>query len=265
MLNTRNLCAEELAKINSMTKYPSIPTYHKLGERGALTEEAQVPFFALDNIIGTEKIDGVNARICVMPDGGYFIGSREELLYASGDLLENPALSIVKVLRPVAEYIVNRRFLSDDRIGVFFFEVYGGNVTAASKNYTSTKEFAFRLFDFAKLDCVTYSQLLGLSLGQVASWRDGGGQYYDDEFNLDMLAEVLGLPLTPRVVVGCPPTGVNETYDWLQGSIQKSHAILDVDAFAEPEGLVIRTPCRMKIAKIRFEDYRKTLQIKKGK
>ncbi len=29
----------DLKKINSLTKYPSILTYHKLGERGRLTEE----------------------------------------------------------------------------------------------------------------------------------------------------------------------------------------------------------------------------------
>lgn len=51
----------------------------------------------------TEKVDGTNSRIIVLPDGSYLIGSREELLYARGDLIGNPALGIVDALRDVAE------------------------------------------------------------------------------------------------------------------------------------------------------------------
>jgi len=41
MMNIRSV---NLRKLNSLTKYPSIPTYHKLGEKGILTEEVQVDF-----------------------------------------------------------------------------------------------------------------------------------------------------------------------------------------------------------------------------
>ncbi|MFI7515873.1 hypothetical protein ACIBVK_20520 [Micromonospora echinofusca] len=51
----------------------------------------------------TEKVDGTNARIVGLPGGAYLIGSREELLYARGDLIGNPALGIVDALRDVAE------------------------------------------------------------------------------------------------------------------------------------------------------------------
>lgn len=71
-----------------MTKYPSILTYHKLGEKGKLLDEVQVPFD--QPAILAEKIDGVNSRIIIFPDGLYIIGSREELLYAKGDLIGNP-------------------------------------------------------------------------------------------------------------------------------------------------------------------------------
>ena len=47
--------AVNLKALNSLTKYPSIPTYHKLDPRnGSLTDEA-VPFTG--PVIGTEKID----------------------------------------------------------------------------------------------------------------------------------------------------------------------------------------------------------------
>src|ERR1043165_1712275 len=90
-----------LAAVNSMTKYPSIPTYHALDPRnGNLTDET-VPFNG--PVFGTEKIDGANARIILLSDDTYLLGSREELLYAKGDLIENPSQGIVTALKPVAE------------------------------------------------------------------------------------------------------------------------------------------------------------------
>ena len=70
----------DLSKINSLTKYPSIPTYHKLDPKnGSLLEEA---LNFQGTLIATEKVDGTNARIICLPDGNYLLGSREELLYA---------------------------------------------------------------------------------------------------------------------------------------------------------------------------------------
>src|SRR5687767_1954189 len=91
-----NVRTADLKAINSMTKYPSIPTYHALDPRdGSLLEET-IPFSGM--VIGTEKIDGTNSRIILLPDGTYLLGSREELLYARGDLIGNPALGIVDAL-----------------------------------------------------------------------------------------------------------------------------------------------------------------------
>ena len=74
----------DLQKLNSMTKYPSILTYHKLGERGRLLDEVQIPLAGL-TIYATEKIDGTNSRIIICPDGTFIVGSREDLLWAQGD------------------------------------------------------------------------------------------------------------------------------------------------------------------------------------
>lgn len=54
-----------LSYLNSMTKYPSIPTYHKLNEKGILTAERNVIFD--EPVFATEKIDGTNARILLIP------------------------------------------------------------------------------------------------------------------------------------------------------------------------------------------------------
>ena len=50
----------DLGKLNSMTKYPSILTYHNLGDKGILQETVQIPFEG--RVIGTEKVDGTNTR-----------------------------------------------------------------------------------------------------------------------------------------------------------------------------------------------------------
>ena len=50
----------DLRKLNSATKYPSIPTYHALGERGMLLDEHAS--FDGQSILATEKVDGTNSR-----------------------------------------------------------------------------------------------------------------------------------------------------------------------------------------------------------
>ncbi|MEU7933598.1 RNA ligase family protein [Micromonospora echinofusca] len=138
----------DLRALNSLTKYPSIPTYHALDPRdGGLLAEC-VAFTGPVTL--TEKVDGTNARIVVLPDGAYLVGSREELLCARGDLIGNPALGIVDALRDVAERLSVAA--TADRVTVFYLEVYGGRVTAASRQYTAERQVGHRLFDVAVLD-----------------------------------------------------------------------------------------------------------------
>src|SRR4051794_25742951 len=118
-----NVRAVDLGRLNSMTKYPSIPTYHPMGDRGVLGDE---PLRFEGRAIATEKVDGTNSRILLLPDGTYLIGSREELLYARGDLIGNPALGIVDAVRPVAERLVEEVRLP--AIAAFYLETYGGNI-----------------------------------------------------------------------------------------------------------------------------------------
>src|ERR1700735_5803566 len=83
----------DLGKLNSMTKYPSILTYHALGDKGVLQETVQVPFSG--RIICTEKVDGTNTRLIFCPDGSALVGSREDLLWERRDMTGNPAMGIV--------------------------------------------------------------------------------------------------------------------------------------------------------------------------
>lgn len=74
----------DLGKLNSMTKYPSILTYHALGDKGVLQDAVQIPFER--RIIGTEKVDGTNTRLVFCPDQSVIVGSREDLLWERRDL-----------------------------------------------------------------------------------------------------------------------------------------------------------------------------------
>src|SRR6478752_4862424 len=87
----------DLGKLNSMTKYPSILTYHTLGEKGLLQERVQIPFEG--RVIGTEKVDGTNARLIFCPDESVIVGSREDLLWERRDLIGNPSMGIVEALK----------------------------------------------------------------------------------------------------------------------------------------------------------------------
>ena len=258
-----NIHTINLDKLNSLTKYPSILTYHGLGERGVLTEEVLV-LFPDTKIIGTEKIDGTNGRIIIFPDGSYLIGSREELLYAAGDLIENPSLSIVPTLKPIAQ----RVFPFEHNIIVVYAEIYGGNVTSASKTYTTKKTVSARMFDIAFIPPFTkdgkpgYEDMFHWPREKIAGWRDNGGQDFFSEEDLIRYSQKFNLELTPRIDISPLPTSVNETFGWLRFNITTSKATLENDAPGKPEGIVVRTPDRKYIAKIRFEDYERTMKAR---
>jgi hypothetical protein len=259
-----NIRKIDLRRLNSLTKYPSILTYHGLGEKGRLTDEILVSFDGESEVIVTEKVDGTNTRIILLSDKGFIIGSREELLYYHGDLLFNPALGIVEALRPTfGEWaaLANHR-QDEDALSVYFGEVYGGNIGGGAKNYTSEGRTGFRLFDVMSVDNLT--ERLAQTLEQIAHWRDNGGQKFCDEQTFRFVARDFK-PSTPRLkVTSPPPTAVADVYEWLKEVCSRSQCALDGKALARPEGVVVRTPDRSKIAKIRFEDYERTLRVKKS-
>jgi len=251
----------DLRAVNSLTKYPSIPTYHALDPRnGGLLDEV-TRFEGV--VIGTEKIDGTNARIVLLPDCTYLIGSREHLLYAQGDLIGDPALGIAAALRPIADKIATSEHpwpVYGDQIQVLYGEVYGGKVTAASKQYTTTRAVGFRLFDMAVIDQA--ADKMAWPRERIAAWRDNGGQTFVDEDALAWNAELVGAELTPRlftIPASDLPVTIAETADWLRANFGTSKAVIDSGG-GRSEGVVLRTHDRKVITKARFEDYDRTLR-----
>lgn len=257
-MNFRKFSQEDLARLNSATKYPSILTYHALGERGRLTSELTVEF--ADSVYVTEKIDGTNARIIVPPVGldGVIIGSREELLHHTDDLIRNPSQSIVSTLYKIFQCGAEPLSVahSSSYVTVIYGEVYGGKVTAGSKQYTATGATGFRVFDIATIP----PEVLDLPIDRIAAWRDRGGQDFVDVNELEALAFEAGFKTVPQLAVSMPPTGLQETLAWLSSHAPESRSALDVDAGKRAEGVVVRSGDRSAIVKIRFEDYRRTLK-----
>lgn len=262
----------DLRALNSATKYPSIPTYHTLDPKnGGLLDET-VPFQG--EVYLTEKIDGTNSRIVCLPDGSYVIGSREELLYARGDLIGNPALGIVDALRGLAEGLVLEpgdmpgAAYENTMLVVHFLEVYGGKVTGASKQYTGHQVVGFRLFDVAKVP----GDVLDWPRERISGWRDGGGQQWLNEHALVGYARAVtregtALDLTPRLgtlSAADLPSGVEETRKFLGEYAATTRAALDPDGGHRAEGIVLRAVDRSAIAKARFQDYDRTLKRRQG-
>jgi RNA ligase len=256
-----------LTHLNSATKYPSIPTYHALGDRGRLTEERNVVFDGPVNV--SEKIDGVNARIILPPwgqrGGNPILGSREELLHYVGDLIYNPSEGIVDTILPVLTLppetlpgteMQQRRALGQEssNIIVIYGEVYGGTTTTR-KQYTCAGVPGFRVFDIAIID----PDVLDWPIEKISSWRQHGGQQFLNYASMVELATDALLSVVPQLAASAPPVGVADTSAWLGRTISHSYAVLDDGAVGRPEGLVVRSEDRSKIAKIRFEDYNRTL------
>ncbi|MEH1057585.1 RNA ligase family protein [Micromonospora sp. CPCC 206171] len=250
----------DLRAVNSMTKYPSIPTYHALDPRDGGLREEVVEFTGPVTL--TEKVDGTNSRIILTPDGRYLIGSREELLHARGDLIANPALGIVDALRRLAEQLCTDA--PADRFTVYYLEVYGGKVTGASKHYTDSRRIGHRLFDIAEFD--GYADLLARSPEQLAAWRDGGGQRWLDERELLARAEAYGLATVPRLATVDAaelPRDLDKTYAFLTD--QLPHTLVALDGVpGRSEGLVLRDARRSVIAKARFQDYERSRRRRSG-
>lgn len=250
----------DLKRLNSMTKYPSIPTYHEMGQKGRLGEK-RVEFEG--RIVCREKIDGTNARI-IMIDDATIVGSREELLWAVGDLIGNPALGIVEALKPVARQLSGFTRASS-ACTVYYFEVFGAGVGAAAKEYSSTDQVSARLFDVAHIHDV--EKILDMPPDAIAKWRDAGGQSYLDDAALEAAADREQLRLAPWLILddaSVLPKTHEETLAFLDSTLPRSLVALDKDAAMHAEGLIVRTPDRKTIAKMRFEDYRRTIKSKQG-
>lgn len=255
---------ETLARINTLTKYPSIPTYHKLDERGRLTMERTVVFAHDAEIQVTEKIDGTNVRLLVfdpsLPIRRWIIGSREEFLTAQEDFIFNRAMGIVEHMRLMMAQCGGETPMGCVR--VYFGEVYGGKVGAHAKNYNDEDpaRVGFRLFDVIEWPVGDFVSLLDLSCSQLSTIRDASNQPFVDRTTLSLIAEECAFATVPFLTAGPPPAEVPETLHWLDSVCGPTTRAALGEHGGRAEGVIVRTADRKQIAKLRFEDYERTVR-----
>lgn len=273
---------KNIQQLNSMTKYPSILTYHNLGERGSLVNSLveNKKFQDDESVYVTEKIDGTNTRIILFTDANsnifdYFFGSREELLYAKGDrvCIDKSGISTACSvnIEMIQKSIENKMLqinsdedrepiLLPNRMYVLYGETYGGKINA-HKQYTGHNAINLRFFDAW---CMTIDEVLNyintMTLDALASWRDNGGQPFMSVTRLYSLLENLNLTTVPYIHCICGreiPDDLQGVWDWMQ-QFSVSDATIDSEGNGQAEGVVLRNANRTLIRKIRFEDYQKT-------
>lgn len=253
-----------LSKLNSITKYPSIPTFHVMGERGRLTDEVPVNFDPTEDWEATEKIDGTNARI-VFTRYGDFIGSREELLTFSQDVVRNPALGIVETLLPIVLGTTTANVQPPDEVLVLWGEVFGGNIGKAAKNYSEKGARGFRLFDAALFPERLWIELHKYPQEELAYWRDHGKQPFVSRSEFEGWSQRLGVQPAPIVCKGTGPLPlqVDHAAFWLAQTVGNyTRAGLDgIDNMGPSEGLIVRNRERTKIVKLRTEDYARSTRL----
>ena len=270
-----------LDKLNSLTKFPSIPTLHVMGDKGRLGDEVEPGFFDLvrdapSELVATEKVDGTNSRILLFTDGTFLVGSKEELLWYSEDLIGNPAMYIVQEVRRWRAEI--EAFALNDApqgLTVLYLETYGHGIGQSGKQYAVTEDDrSLRLFDAAFWGGSSWWKLVSdpeVESEDLARMRQRGEQPF---LSWETIQE-MGRSLDIETVVEreLPPKDLSmvSVYDWVRFQ-PKSSALIDDVAPGLPEGVVLRTrrgnslapfDAPVRRAKARVEDYRRTILARK--
>lgn len=245
-------------KINTLTKYPSILTLHKFGEKGKLTNTLTTNIEG-EKLYATEKIDGTNVRIICYGDK-FLVGSRKCILHYSDDFYWDESMDIVNKF-----YEMNIPVIESEDLTIIYGELFGGKITANSKNYGKDKH-GFKVFDVAVIKDLS---ILEKSITEISSWRessldssiDDTLKYGQGFVNLDEL-ESYGYDLVPKVEFELNSLEHEKVLESLMQFIPKTKVALSDSAQLKPEGLILRNFDRSKIVKLRFEDYQRTLKRK---
>ncbi|GAA2321281.1 hypothetical protein GCM10010149_87860 [Nonomuraea roseoviolacea subsp. roseoviolacea] len=246
-------------KLNSLTKYPKIPTYHQRDSKGLLVDGAlNVEYRSTDRVHITEKFDGENTRITLLPTGEYMIGSREEWLTISGDRLYNEKDGLVDAVRPYADSVPQvPLFTSTTVITTFYVEVYGHRATNAWKNYGDGSVPGVRLFDVAQ---VPIDMLFDMEIEEIAAWRenadhDGIWASTPDLYQIANLCGFTAATVLDSVMAADLPKDIDGMRDFLYQWPLTTGAISGTPG--RSEGIVINDFWRKNLAKVKFKDYDK--------
>ena len=250
-----------LKRINSATKYPSIDTYHAMDSNGVLTDETRVDFGECSVLHVHEKVDGVNSRIIFLPGGEFIIGSRNEFLHFSDDVIYNPASGIVEALKPFARHMSEKIHVDENNIIVLYMEVYGKCATPAWKQYSDDANFVGHvLIDMKVIELVDV--LMNIDSDVLSSMRENGKiPGWKSSLSIDdfcLAGHVERAPWTAKID-SLPTTH--------EGCLRFLHEMVPNTMVGEKEngkseGVIVRDIGRNNIAKLRFKDYERAVKRK---
>jgi len=273
-------------KVNALTKYPHIPNFHMMGLNGVLTPRVQVPLltsgiallpgYNLYRIV--EKIDGVHVRILIYNDE-FIIGSRDTLHYHNHDIFYNPDQKIVDaVLRMDKPLPLWNGFMVI--YGELFGRYIGKNGFEYCKNINSVKHdeeidtVGFRVFD---IGCFyrEHLNLLYKTQEDIASWREAEKCEQLNPFIRRDDDKDIAIPFeyVPEIkvdenlkfkILSLQNKSFEEILQFMETILPRSTVCLDDNAQGKPEGIIIRDNSRNRIAKLHFQDYKFTIQVKNG-
>lgn len=249
-------------KLNTLTKYPSILTLHKLGKKNILLDELTTNIED-EEMYATEKIDGTSIRL-LFYGNERIVGTRENLFtYDGSDFINIPKdfFSSVEFVRPFFEKQKwNKRFLTE-KLTVIYGELYGANIGSNSKNYGLEKT-GFRLFDVAVYEDLS---ILEMDRDKISKWREReteNGIIYGQKFltRSEIESQFSDFELVPTIDFDLGDFSHRTVLDSLNKFIPQTTVALSINASLKSEGVVLRNQSRSKIVKVRFEDYQRTLR-----
>jgi hypothetical protein len=230
----------DFGRLRTRTAYPNIPSYHPPDpDTGALGGALPRP---PGDVIATELIAGVSARLAILGDGSYLIGGPQRWLYAAGDRIGDAAFGVTAAVRPHAARLSGSVRVGEGTALVVYGQVFGGKTVTAGR-YTSKREVGYRTTDVARVNLAADAALAFLN-----------------EAELTAFAAEHELPLVPRVArfpARDLPAKPHAVLTLMEELLPSSRCRLDAGAEGDPEGLVVRTPDRGWVASLRFADYRR--------
>ena len=253
---------EDRKKLNSLTKYPSILTFHKMVNGNLIDSPYEDN---IDDFYATEKIDGTNVRIIIDYSGNVVIGSRENLLYLNGEYFYDTSQGIVEYFlkndEKIKELVDTSLYLDllNERndLVIIYGELYGGKIGKGAKNYGIENDF--RIFDIAKIN--DSNSFLEWPIEKISSWREtetDNGMIYGQNFlsrNEIVQLDFQTIQLVPLLhEIKFKDVSIKNIFETLS-QFKQTQAAIDETSLLQPEGVVIRKD--QKRYKIRFEDYKK--------
>ena len=244
-------------KINTLTKYPSILTLHKLNEKGRLTRGFTTNI-EKEKMYASEKIDGTNVRIILYKDE-YLIGGREFILYHSQDLYFDKSQDIVEGIKKLVNFPKHTK-----PFVVVYGEFFGGKTSSNSKQYGKDKN-GFRVFDIAIFKDLS---ILELPQHEISKWREketengiAYGQNFVPKKDLEFILKEIEFEadIVPSIEFETGDMSIETIRENLRKFLPKTNVALSEQAQGQAEGIVLSNEKRTKVVKLRFEDYEKVI------